>query len=49
MNLEEDVQSRLTTGLEKIQFEHNALPELNLSAIDTSLTFFGKQFRRPRF
>lgn len=47
VNLEEDVQSRLTTGLDKIQFEHNALPELKLSAIDTSLTFLGKRLRAP--
>lgn len=47
VNLEEDVQSRLTTGLEKIQFEHNPLPEISLESIDTSVTFLGKQLRAP--
>jgi isopentenyl-diphosphate delta-isomerase len=47
VNLEEDVQSHLTTGLEKIHFEHNALPELNLSDVDTSLELFGKFLKAP--
>ncbi len=47
VNLEEDVQSRLTSGLEKIQFEHNAVPEHKLAAVDTSLSFLGKPLRAP--
>ena len=35
INLEQDVRSALTTGLEKIHFVHEALPELNLDEIDT--------------
>ncbi len=34
INLEEDVRSALTTGLEKYRFIHQALPELNLADVD---------------
>ncbi len=47
VNLEEDVQSALTTGLEKVRFVHNALPELDLREMDTSLTFLGRSLRAP--
>lgn len=48
INLEEDTQfPRLTTGLENYRFTHNALPELNLSEIDTSSTLFGKRLNAP--
>lgn len=48
INLEEDVNfPRLTTGLEKIRFVHQALPELNLADIDTSVTVFGKTLAFP--
>jgi isopentenyl-diphosphate Delta-isomerase len=48
INLEEDVGFRtLTTGLEKYRFVHQALPELNLAQIDTSVTVFGKRLRVP--
>ena len=47
VNLEEDVQSSLTTGLERVQFEHNAVPELNLAEVDCSLEFLGKPLRAP--
>ena len=33
INLEEEVGSLITTGLEKYRFENNALPEINLSEI----------------
>ena len=48
INLEEDVQfPRVTTGLERYRFMHQALPELNLNDIDTRLTVFDKQLRSP--
>lgn len=47
INLEEDVRSRLTTGLERYRFTHRALPELNLDEVDMSLELFGRQLRAP--
>lgn len=47
VNLEEDVGSGLSTGLEHLRFEHNALPELDLHAVDTRLSFLGRQLRAP--
>lgn len=48
INLEKDVQfPQLTTGLERYRFLHQALPELNLSEIDTSVTLFGKTLASP--
>ncbi|HEX6269035.1 MAG TPA: type 2 isopentenyl-diphosphate Delta-isomerase [Anaerolineales bacterium] len=47
INLEKDVRSALTTGLEKYRFTHEALPELNLERVDTSLSLFGKPLAAP--
>ncbi len=47
INLEEDVRSALTTGLEKLHFIHQALPDLNLEEIDTTLELFGKKLQAP--
>ncbi len=47
INLEEDVASGLSTGLEHLRFEHRAVPELNLNQVDPSLTFLGKQLKSP--
>src|SRR5258706_2423517 len=47
INLEQDVRSALTTGLEKLHFVHEALPELNLDEVDTSLSLFGKKLQAP--
>jgi isopentenyl-diphosphate Delta-isomerase len=47
INLEEDVQSGLTTGLERYRFAHRALPELNLEEVDLSQNLFGKLLRAP--
>ncbi len=47
INLEKDVRSALTTGLEKYHFVHEALPELDLEQIDTSLSLFGKRLTAP--
>jgi isopentenyl-diphosphate delta-isomerase len=45
--LEEDVRSGLTTGLERYHFVHQALPELDLKAVDTRAGWFGKTLRLP--
>jgi isopentenyl-diphosphate delta-isomerase len=47
INLEEDVSSRITTGLERYRFVHNALPELNLPEIDLGVEIFGKKLKAP--
>lgn len=48
INLEEDVQfPRLTTGLERYRFVHQALPELDLAAVDTTSCLLGKTLRVP--
>ena len=48
INLEEDVAfKKLTSGLERYFFIHQALPDLNLAHIDTSLQLFGKQLQKP--
>lgn len=47
INLREDVQSAITTGLEKYRFEHQALPECNLEEVDTSTVFFNKLLAAP--
>jgi isopentenyl-diphosphate delta-isomerase len=48
INLEENVSfPRLTTGLERYRFVHQALPELNLEEVDTGVTLFGKRLRLP--
>lgn len=47
INLEQDVRSNLTSGLEAYRFIHEALPELDLSDVDTSTSIFGKKLRSP--
>lgn len=47
INLEKDVRSALTTGLEKYRFAHEALPELDLDQVDTSLELFGRKLAAP--
>jgi isopentenyl-diphosphate delta-isomerase len=47
INLEQDVRSGLTSGLERYRFVHEALPELDLEAVDTSLILFGKILNAP--
>ncbi len=48
INLENDVQfPRLTTGLERYRFLHQALPELSLNDIDTTTRLFGKRLSAP--
>jgi isopentenyl-diphosphate delta-isomerase len=47
INLEQDVRSALTSGLEKYHFIHEALPELDLDEVDTTLSLFGKKLQAP--
>lgn len=47
INLEQDVRSALRTGLENFHFIHEALPELDLNRIDTTLKLFDKQLSAP--
>lgn len=47
INLEEDVRSGLTNGLEHYHFIHRALPELDLEEIDLSQELFGRVVRAP--
>src|SRR5262245_39433325 len=47
INLEQDVRSALTTRLENYHFTHEALPELDLNRIDTTLKLFDKQLAAP--
>jgi isopentenyl-diphosphate delta-isomerase len=48
INLERDVQSdTVSTGLERLYFEHQALPEIDMAAVDTNLTVFGRQLSSP--
>jgi isopentenyl-diphosphate delta-isomerase len=47
INLDEDVSSRLTTGLEKYRFIHQALPELNLEEVDLTVNLFGRRLHAP--
>ncbi|MCZ7551131.1 MAG: type 2 isopentenyl-diphosphate Delta-isomerase [Anaerolineae bacterium UTCFX2] len=47
INLEEDVRSGLTTGLERYRFQHRALPELDLEAVNLSQELFGRKLAAP--
>jgi isopentenyl-diphosphate Delta-isomerase len=47
INLDEDVRSSLTNGLENYHFTHRAIPELNLKDVDPTLLFFGKHLNAP--
>lgn len=48
INLEKDVSfPAVTTGLEKYRFMHRALPEINLSEIDTEVAIFNKTVSVP--
>ena len=46
--IEEDVGfGALTTGLERYRFVHQALPEIDLDAVDTTTTLFGRRLAAP--
>ncbi len=47
INLDENVASRLTSGLERYRFMHQALPEIDAREIDTGLTLFGRRLGAP--
>lgn len=47
INLDENVRSGLTTGLEHYQFTHQALPELNLEDVDPSIEVFNRILKSP--
>lgn len=47
INLEENVRSGLTTGLEAYRFVHRALPEINLDDVNLEQTLFGRTVRLP--
>jgi len=47
INLDEDVQSFLTSGLERYQFIHHALPELNLDQVSLDQQIFQKHQKIP--
>ena len=47
INLEEDVRSSLSTGLERYSFGHEALPEFDLADVNLEQELFGKPLRAP--
>jgi isopentenyl-diphosphate Delta-isomerase len=47
INLEEDVRSSITSGLEAYQFVHCALPEINLEDVDISVKLWKKNIAIP--
>lgn len=47
INLEQDVRSALATGLENYRFTHEALPEVDLNRLDTTVKLFGKTLAAP--
>lgn len=47
INLDEDVRSGLTTGLERYRFTHCALPEVDFKTIDLSSNIFGRELQAP--
>ncbi len=47
INLEENVASGLTTGLERYRFMHEALPEIDAATIDVTTKLFGKRLGAP--
>ena len=47
INLEEDVRSSLTNGLEHYRFIHQALPEMNLDEVNLSQTLFKRGVQAP--
>jgi len=47
ISLEKDVSFRLTTGLERYRFIHQALPEINRGDINLSKALLGRELKAP--
>ena len=47
INLEQDVESGITTGLEHFRFQHEALPNINLDEVRTQTRLFGRTLSAP--
>jgi len=47
INLERDVRSALSSGLEEIRLQHQALPEIDLEQVDTRLSLFNRALAAP--
>jgi isopentenyl-diphosphate delta-isomerase len=47
INLNQDVRSGLSNGLERFRFTHEALPEINLDEVDPSLEVFNHHLSAP--
>jgi len=47
INLDKDVRSGLTNGLENYHFVHRALPEMDLADVDKTVKIFGKTLQAP--
>src|SRR5256714_10197558 len=47
LSLEASVQSTRSAGFERFAFTHQALPDLDLDAIDTATSFLGKPLKLP--
>ena len=47
INLEKDVSSNLSTGLDNYQFVHQALPGINLEEINLDRVIFNRKLRAP--
>ncbi len=45
--LHESVNSSLLNGFEKYQFEHQALPEIDLAEVDLKTSFFNRELQSP--
>jgi isopentenyl-diphosphate delta-isomerase len=47
INLEEPVQSAVSTGLERFRFEHRALPEIDMAEVSAGGSFLGRAIGAP--
>ncbi|TFH37889.1 MAG: type 2 isopentenyl-diphosphate Delta-isomerase [Anaerolineales bacterium] len=47
VNLEQDVDSGLTSGLDRYRFQHEALPEIDLDDVQTETQLFGRRLSSP--
>jgi isopentenyl-diphosphate delta-isomerase len=47
INIERDVNARVGAGFDAYTFAHRALPEIDFSDVDTSVTLFGRTLRAP--